>query len=47
MDVVAAALDQVLGAAGEEELAAGDVADVSGVEPIAVEQLAVASGLRW
>ena len=44
MDVVAAALDQILGAARQKKLAVGDVADVPGVEPIAAEQLR--GGLR-
>lgn len=38
MDVVAATLDQVLGATGEEELAAGDVAQVPRVESGATEE---------
>ena len=38
IDVAAGANDHVLGAAGDEELAAGQIAEVSRVEPVAVEE---------
>ncbi len=44
VDVAAGADDHVLGAAGDEDLALGDVGHVARVEPVAVEQLP--GGLR-
>ena len=47
MQVAAGADDHVLDAAGDVDLAAGDVGEVAGVEPAVVEAVtAVASALR-
>src|SRR5437868_888371 len=45
MDTVAAALDQVLGSAREEDLAVDDVAHVAGIEPIATTEVRCRLGI--